>query len=197
MTFSSATGLTGANLSSLTGLFSYTGLNPQLNAGGPSSLTGSGYFGAKAIVPTTSTPPCAPPAGSSASSNKGPATYSGYDAAVYAAATSYLQSKTQGAEKQWLSKAANSAASGKPGFPAKKPYNSGRTGTGQLYYCELCKISCAGPQVVLFCCYTQVRASQLFLPFFSDIPRTPGGAKAQKEGRGEESWRVTGGLTAQ
>ena len=109
-------------------------------------------------------------------------TYTGYDAAVYAAATSYLQSKAQGSSNQWLGLKKNPATQG-PGTTAaaqprpvsvssgaSRPYGQpagssfprktggyGRGGIGgggagggfrsqQIHYCDVCKISCAGPQ---------------------------------------------------
>lgn len=115
-----------------------------------------------------------------------PSTYTGYDAAVYAAATSYLQSKAQGTNSQWLglkkpshgtnaasnpthhiglqqrSAMAKSSSSSRDGgsFPKKTSssshYSSSRSSSSSttsyrhnpqsLHYCEVCKISCAGPQ---------------------------------------------------
>nr|XP_006823768.1 PREDICTED: zinc finger RNA-binding protein-like [Saccoglossus kowalevskii] len=69
------------------------------------------------------------------------ATYSGYDAAIYSAATSYYQQ--QQAQKQGITWGFNK----KPQYgqnqkkkekpPPKQP---------QIHYCDICKISCAGPQ---------------------------------------------------
>ncbi len=95
--------------------------------------------------------------------------YTGYDAAVYAAATSYLQSKASGAGSQWLGLKKGGAGaggggggggmtggghtgfagapSGRGSFPKKTGGGGGPRGVQQLHYCDVCKISCAGPQV--------------------------------------------------
>ena len=70
-------------------------------------------------------------------------TTSGYDAALYSAATSYYsqqqQGKTGGGASWMLKKAATgNQFKPKPKGPPKAP---------QLHYCDVCKISCAGPQV--------------------------------------------------
>ncbi|CAB3408200.1 unnamed protein product [Caenorhabditis bovis] len=67
--------------------------------------------------------------------------YSNYDAAVYAAATSYLSSKATGSTKSWMSKSATTGT-----FPTKKRFGIGANSGGDSnhYYCEICKISCAG-----------------------------------------------------
>lgn len=83
-------------------------------------------------------------------------TYSGYEAAVYSAASSYYQQQQQ-QQKQAAAAAAVAATAAwsgsnftkkttfqnkqlKPKQPPKPP---------QIHYCDVCKISCAGPQV---CC---------------------------------------------
>ena len=73
--------------------------------------------------------------------------YIGYDAALYSAASSYYQQQ-QAAKVTgtWSFKKAgttgtvakNGVAAPKPKLPPKQP---------QLHYCDVCKISCAGPQV--------------------------------------------------
>ncbi|XP_076465037.1 zinc finger RNA-binding protein-like isoform X2 [Babylonia areolata] len=72
----------------------------------------------------------------------GMTTVPGYDAAVYSAASSYYQQQQQHAAKAigtWPAKrAAGQPFKAKPkGTPPKPP---------QLHYCDVCKISCAGPQ---------------------------------------------------
>ncbi|KAM8961967.1 zinc finger RNA-binding protein isoform 3-T3 [Pelodytes ibericus] len=81
------------------------------------------------------------------------ATYSGYEAAVYSAASSYYQQQQQ-QQKQAAAAAAAAATAAwtgtnftkkaqfqnkqlKPKQPPKPP---------QIHYCDVCKISCAGPQ---------------------------------------------------
>ncbi|KAM5192343.1 zinc finger RNA-binding protein isoform 2-T2 [Mantella aurantiaca] len=81
------------------------------------------------------------------------ATYSGYEAAVYSAASSYYQQQQQ-QQKQAAAAAAVAATAAwsgsnftkkttfqnkqlKPKQPPKPP---------QIHYCDVCKISCAGPQ---------------------------------------------------
>lgn len=83
------------------------------------------------------------------------ATYSGYEAAVYSAASSYYQQQQQQQQKQAAAAAAVAASAAwtgsnftkkttfqnkqlKPKQPPKPP---------QIHYCDVCKISCAGPQV--------------------------------------------------
>ena len=73
---------------------------------------------------------------------------SGYDAALYSAATSYYsqqqQGKTGGGPSWMLKKAATgNQFKPKPKGPPKAP---------QLHYCDVCKISCAGPQVITDVC---------------------------------------------
>ncbi|XP_016149892.1 zinc finger RNA-binding protein-like [Sinocyclocheilus grahami] len=78
--------------------------------------------------------------------------YSGYEAAVYSAASSYYQQQQQQQQKQAAVAAAATAAwtgstftkktplqnkTLKPKLPPKPP---------QIHYCDVCKISCAGPQ---------------------------------------------------
>eukprot|EP00058_Branchiostoma_floridae_P000097 XP_002585585.1 hypothetical protein BRAFLDRAFT_133155 [Branchiostoma floridae] len=68
------------------------------------------------------------------------ATYSGYDAAVYSAATAYYQQQQQ--QKTglgWGFKNKFGQNQKKQKQPPKQP---------QIHYCEVCKISCAGPQVL-------------------------------------------------
>ncbi|EYC11005.1 hypothetical protein Y032_0053g2423 [Ancylostoma ceylanicum] len=71
-------------------------------------------------------------------------TYSNYDAAVYAAASSYLHSKATGTTNMWMSKKPGGV--GRGGGFANKRFGAG-AGTqkeAQQFYCEVCKISCAG-----------------------------------------------------
>lgn len=101
------------------------------------STTGSNLgMGSKPAVPNNS--------------STGP--YPGYEAAVYAAASSYLQAKNTGQTNQWMSKKGGIENSiemstvnigGVGSFPRK------RFGVGsnvQQFYCEVCKITCAGQQ---------------------------------------------------
>ena len=74
----------------------------------------------------------------------------GYDAALYSAATSYYQQQQQQQQVQaprsagsisassWQPKKVFTQKMSRPKLPPKQP---------QLHYCEVCKISCAGPQV--------------------------------------------------
>nr|KAG5697727.1 hypothetical protein BaRGS_006249 [Batillaria attramentaria] len=62
-----------------------------------------------------------------------------YDAAVYSAASSYYQ-------QQQAAKAIGTWAAKKPGIQTFKPKPKGPPKTPQLHYCDVCKISCAGPQ---------------------------------------------------
>uniref|UniRef100_A0A4W3IWF9 Zinc finger RNA-binding protein n=1 Tax=Callorhinchus milii TaxID=7868 RepID=A0A4W3IWF9_CALMI len=72
------------------------------------------------------------------------ATYAGYEAAVYSAASSYYQQQQQQQQKQaaaWagttFTKKVPFQNKQKPKQPPKQP---------QIHYCDVCKISCAGPQ---------------------------------------------------
>uniref|UniRef100_A0A914C074 DZF domain-containing protein n=1 Tax=Acrobeloides nanus TaxID=290746 RepID=A0A914C074_9BILA len=71
--------------------------------------------------------------------------YAGYEAAVYAAASSYLQAKTTGQTNVWMSKkgGAGGGGGGAGSFPRKR-YGIGANVT--QHYCEVCKITCAGQQ---------------------------------------------------
>uniref|UniRef100_A0A158R5J6 DZF domain-containing protein n=1 Tax=Syphacia muris TaxID=451379 RepID=A0A158R5J6_9BILA len=101
-----------------------------------------------------------------------PSSYSGYDVGVYAAASSYLQSKSAGTTNIWMGSTKKSATVGygnslsantsNVGITSvSKNQNSNRSrgqfsnkrfsgfrGSGdvQQFYCEVCKISCAGSQ---------------------------------------------------
>ncbi|XP_078313931.1 zinc finger RNA-binding protein-like isoform X3 [Crassostrea virginica] len=68
-----------------------------------------------------------------------PVVIKGYDAALYSAATSYYQQQQQAAKttSTWQVKKAGQTGKAKPKIPPKQP---------QLHYCDVCKISCAGPQ---------------------------------------------------
>lgn len=75
-------------------------------------------------------------------------TYSGYDAALYSAATMYVAQQSTGATQSSGGKSGNwqgykkgSGAGGKNMRPKPPPKPQ------QLHYCDVCKISCAGPQV--------------------------------------------------
>ncbi|VDK80238.1 unnamed protein product [Litomosoides sigmodontis] len=109
--------------------------------------------------------------------------YNSYDAAVYAAASSYLQSKAVGAANIWMGTTKKSATtgydggsssfsgitssniaitggggsggiSGRGGYSgnrgrgtfSNKRFGQGRSADMQQFYCEVCKISCAGAQ---------------------------------------------------
>ncbi|XP_072289920.1 zinc finger RNA-binding protein [Eucyclogobius newberryi] len=74
--------------------------------------------------------------------------YSGYEAAVYSAASNYYQQQ----QKQAVAAvAASSAWTGntftkKPSFPNKQLRPKQPPKPPQIHYCDVCKISCAGPQ---------------------------------------------------
>ncbi|VIO95229.1 DZF family protein [Brugia malayi] len=108
--------------------------------------------------------------------------YNSYDAAVYAAASSYLQSKAAGAANVWMGATKKSSTtgydsgsssfsgitssniaitggssggvSGRGGYTgnrgrgtfSNKRFGQGRSADMQQFYCEVCKISCAGAQ---------------------------------------------------
>ncbi|XP_066589951.1 zinc finger RNA-binding protein isoform X3 [Prorops nasuta] len=97
------------------------------------------------------TAPAAPAAAPSTATNKtANATYSGYDAALYSAASMYV------AQQSANSNSTNQKTGGWQGYGRK---GFGASGGGmkamrpkqppkpqQLHYCDVCKISCAGPQ---------------------------------------------------
>uniref|UniRef100_A0A669B6E1 Zinc finger RNA-binding protein n=1 Tax=Oreochromis niloticus TaxID=8128 RepID=A0A669B6E1_ORENI len=77
--------------------------------------------------------------------------YSGYEAAVYSAASSYYQQQQQ--QKQAVAAVAATAAWTGNTFTKKPPFQSKQLRPKQppkppqIHYCDVCKISCAGPQV--------------------------------------------------
>ncbi|XP_063310030.1 zinc finger RNA-binding protein isoform X2 [Pelobates fuscus] len=81
------------------------------------------------------------------------ATYSGYEAAVYSAASSYYQQQQQ-QQKQAAAVAAAAATAAWTGtnFTKKAPFQNKQLKPKQppkppqIHYCDVCKISCAGPQ---------------------------------------------------
>ncbi|CAJ1068642.1 LOW QUALITY PROTEIN: zinc finger RNA-binding protein [Xyrichtys novacula] len=76
--------------------------------------------------------------------------YSGYEAAVYSAASSYYQQQQQ--QKQAVAAVAATAAwtgntfTKKPSFQSKQLRPKQPPKPPQIHYCDVCKISCAGPQ---------------------------------------------------
>ncbi|XP_075040809.1 zinc finger RNA-binding protein isoform X2 [Mixophyes fleayi] len=81
------------------------------------------------------------------------AAYSGYEAAVYSAASSYYQQQQQ-QQKQAAAAAAAAATAAWTGtnFTKKTPFQNKQLKPKQppkppqIHYCDVCKISCAGPQ---------------------------------------------------
>uniref|UniRef100_A0A8K9VFR3 Zinc finger RNA-binding protein n=1 Tax=Oncorhynchus mykiss TaxID=8022 RepID=A0A8K9VFR3_ONCMY len=79
--------------------------------------------------------------------------YSGYEAAVYSAASTYYQQQQQQQQKQAVAAVAASAAwtgssfTKKPTFQSKQLKPKQPPKPPQIHYCDVCKISCAGPQV--------------------------------------------------
>ncbi|XP_068166812.1 zinc finger RNA-binding protein [Antennarius striatus] len=77
--------------------------------------------------------------------------YSGYEAAVYSAASSYYQQQQQQQKQAVAAVAATAAWSGntftkKPPFQNKQLRPKQPPKPPQIHYCDVCKISCAGPQ---------------------------------------------------
>ncbi|XP_072244694.1 zinc finger RNA-binding protein isoform X2 [Leuresthes tenuis] len=82
--------------------------------------------------------------------------YSGYEAAVYSAASSYYhhqqQQQQQQQQKQAVAAVAATAAWTGNTFPKKPPFQNKPLRPKQppkppqIHYCDVCKISCAGPQ---------------------------------------------------
>lgn len=83
--------------------------------------------------------------------------YSGYDAALYSAATMYVAQQTQpntaAAQSVGQQKTTTNTWNFKKpmGFGFKLNRAKGPAKPQQLHYCEVCKISCAGPQVITQC----------------------------------------------
>lgn len=78
--------------------------------------------------------------------------YSGYEAAVYSAASSYYQQQQQQQKQAVAAVAATAAWTGntfskKPPFQNKQLRPKQPPKPPQIHYCDVCKISCAGPQV--------------------------------------------------
>ncbi|XP_014295631.1 zinc finger RNA-binding protein isoform X1 [Microplitis demolitor] len=98
------------------------------------------------------TAPATPAATPAAATNKTASTaYSGYDAALYSAATMYVAQQSANSNNTTNQKTGGWQGYGRKGFgaggsgmksmrakPPPKPQ--------QLHYCDVCKISCAGPQ---------------------------------------------------
>uniref|UniRef100_A0A8C9W3N0 Zinc finger RNA-binding protein n=1 Tax=Scleropages formosus TaxID=113540 RepID=A0A8C9W3N0_SCLFO len=77
--------------------------------------------------------------------------YSGYEAAVYSAASSYYQQQQQQQKQAVAAVAATAAWTGstftkKPPFQNKQLKPKQPPKPPQIHYCDVCKISCAGPQ---------------------------------------------------
>ncbi|XP_041855018.1 zinc finger RNA-binding protein [Melanotaenia boesemani] len=103
---------------------------------------------AASVVPSYSQ---SPTYSTSAVTYSGPS-YSGYEAAVYSAASSYYQHQQQQQQKQAVAAVAASAAWTGNTFTKKPPFQSKQLRPKQppkppqIHYCDVCKISCAGPQ---------------------------------------------------
>ncbi|XP_043941304.1 zinc finger RNA-binding protein [Protopterus annectens] len=80
------------------------------------------------------------------------AAYTGYEAAVYSAASSYYQQQQQQKQAAAVAAAAATAAWTGTSFTKKIPYQNKQLKPKQppkppqIHYCDVCKISCAGPQ---------------------------------------------------
>lgn len=80
------------------------------------------------------------------------AAYTGYEAAVYSAASSYYQQQQQQKQAAAVAAAAATAAWTGSSFTKKIPYQNKQLKPKQppkppqIHYCDVCKISCAGPQ---------------------------------------------------
>ncbi|XP_074525689.1 zinc finger RNA-binding protein isoform X2 [Halichoeres trimaculatus] len=77
--------------------------------------------------------------------------YSGYEAAVYSAASTYYQQQQQQQKQAVAAVAATAAWTGntftkKPPFQSKQLRPKQPPKPPQIHYCDVCKISCAGPQ---------------------------------------------------
>ncbi|XP_033108518.1 zinc finger RNA-binding protein-like isoform X2 [Anneissia japonica] len=103
----------------------------------PKTVAASYTFSTQTTVPTYTTSA----ATTYTTGGKSRNTYSGYDAAVYSAATNYYQQQQQVAKgsQPWQNK--NKGPFSKPVKKERQPPKQ-----PQIHYCEVCKISCAGPQ---------------------------------------------------
>ncbi|GLV44025.1 Zinc-finger protein at 72D [Carabus blaptoides fortunei] len=107
----------------------------------------AGYQAATYAQPTAQTTVTAQPVTQPKQTANSSTTYSGYDAALYSAATMYVAQQSTGATQSSGGKSGNwqgykkgSGAGGKNMRPKPPPKPQ------QLHYCDVCKISCAGPQ---------------------------------------------------
>ncbi|XP_025076885.1 LOW QUALITY PROTEIN: zinc finger RNA-binding protein-like [Pomacea canaliculata] len=136
----------------------YTATEAHYQTAKPIFTTGAGFAAqrqaaapkaATAVQVTTTSNSYTYPAASTPAVNTYSTTYtaptttqssiSGYDAVVYSAASSYYQ-------QQQAAKAIGTWAAKKPGTQQFKAKPKGPPKTPQLHYCDVCKISCAGPQ---------------------------------------------------
>ncbi|VDM42799.1 unnamed protein product [Toxocara canis] len=162
-----------------TSLADYTNtLRTAAAAAAAANPTSNSSFVGVTRIGTTSSNPLTNTACSMTGTSTAASTYTGYDAAVYAAASSYLQSKAAGTTNVWMgtpkkggtavgygstnasysTTASTNAAStgmgrgqtstrGRGSFPNKRYGGQSRpAGDIQQFYCEVCKISCAGSQ---------------------------------------------------
>lgn len=129
----------GQGMDSSTGAFNYSNMF--------GSMSGT--------TPGASVAPIGSGKGSTSNATGANAHYAGYEAAVYAAASSYLQAKNTGSTNQWMG--GSTGAVKKLGAAAGNRYQGNtqkkRFGLGHQnrepqpqYYCETCKITCAGSQ---------------------------------------------------
>lgn len=100
--------------------------------------------------------------------------YSGYEAAVYSAASSYYQQQQQQQKQAVAAVAATAAWTGntftkKPPFQNKQLRPKQPPKPPQIHYCDVCKISCAGPQVSWTPSHTQMQPSTVKLCPLSDL----------------------------
>ncbi|XP_072167577.1 zinc finger RNA-binding protein-like isoform X2 [Diadema setosum] len=85
--------------------------------------------------------------GGGGSSSGGSNQYSSYDAAIYSAATSYYQQQqTAKMGNQWGQGYKGGMKKTQPPFQANKGKEKPPPKPTQLHYCDVCKISCAGPR---------------------------------------------------
>ncbi|XP_029643380.1 zinc finger RNA-binding protein [Octopus sinensis] len=102
------------------------------------TTTPATYVYTATTTPTAATTYATPSYASTTSSGS----YSGYDAALYSAATSYYQQQQQQQAKTTTNWAFKKQATFGQKMQKQKPPPK----QPQLHYCDVCKISCAGPQ---------------------------------------------------
>ncbi|TKC43256.1 hypothetical protein EI555_004644, partial [Monodon monoceros] len=120
----------------------------------PATTTFSIYPVSSTVQPVAAAATVVPSYTQSATYSTTAVTYSGYEAAVYSAASSYYQQQQQQQKQAAAAAAAAAATAAWTGttFTKKAPFQNKQLKPKQppkppqIHYCDVCKISCAGPQ---------------------------------------------------